>query len=48
MAFLIPIVLTIAVLLAAPQIGIGLLIVGLGAGASALTGRLLFGRTLSR
>jgi hypothetical protein len=48
MAFLIPIFIIAGVFLAAPQIGIGLVIVGLGAGISAATSRLLLGRPPSR
>jgi hypothetical protein len=45
MAILIPVFIIVGVFLAAPQIGIGLLIVGIGAGISAATSRLLLGRT---
>jgi hypothetical protein len=48
MAFLIPLFIIIGVVLAVPQIGIGLLIVGVGAGISAATSRLLLGRSVSR
>ena len=48
MAFVIPSFIIVGVLLAAPQIGIGLLVVGIGVGISAATSRLLLGRFGSR
>jgi hypothetical protein len=47
MAFLIPVFIIVAVLLAAPQIGIGFLIVGAGTALSLFASKLLLGRTAS-
>jgi dolichol kinase len=44
MVFIIPLLIIVGVLFAAPQIGIGLLTVAIGAGLSAVAGRLLFRR----
>jgi hypothetical protein len=44
MAFLVPLFLIVGVLLAAPQIVVGILVVGIGAGISAAVSRLVLGR----
>jgi hypothetical protein len=46
MALLIPLFIIAVVAIAIPQIAIGLLILGAGAGISAAIGRLMFGRSL--
>jgi ABC-type uncharacterized transport system permease subunit len=43
MAFVLPVLIIAAVLLAAPQAVIGVAIVGIAAGLSAVVGRLVFG-----
>jgi PadR family transcriptional regulator PadR len=48
MGLLIPLFIIVGVLVIAPQIGIGLLIVGIRAGLSAATSRLFLGRPVSR